>query len=71
MYDLKAAQVNVQCSLILEMFHEFEPDHNATETTKNICVKGKSAIDHSIVAIYFKKFRLSSNNLDHQVSLKP
>ena len=33
------------------MFYEFEPDHNASEITKNICcVKGEGAVHHSIVS---------------------
>ena len=36
--DLKAAQMNVQHSLIREhLFYEFELSHNAEEATKNIC----------------------------------
>ena len=39
MYDLKAAQMNVQCSLIWElMLYEFKLGNNGTEATKNICV---------------------------------
>ena len=50
MYDLKAAQGNVQCSLIKKLrervrehmmtmmiLYEFKLGHNAAETTKNIC----------------------------------
>ena len=34
-YDLKAAQMNVQCNLIRElMLYKFEIDHSTAETTK-------------------------------------
>ena len=51
MCDLKAIQMNVQCSLIQEfMLYEFKLDHNAAEATKNICdVKDKSVVDYSKV----------------------
>ena len=51
-WDLKAEQMNMQCSLIsvirLELIlYKFKLDHNSAEATKNICyVKGKSAVDH-------------------------
>ena len=47
--DLKATQMNIQYSLILElMFYNFKLGHNVTEVTKNIsCVKGESAVDQS------------------------
>ena len=40
--DLKAAQINMKHSLILELVHyEFELGHNTMEVTENICcVKG-------------------------------
>ena len=57
-YDLKTAQINVQCSLIQElMLYEFKKDNNLAEATKNICYrKGEGAIDLSIVTRLFKKF---------------
>ena len=40
MYDLKAAQRNMQYSLIRElMFKEFEQDHNAEEAPKKFIVR--------------------------------
>ena len=49
MWDLKAALMEVQCSLIQEnMLYKFELDHKATEATKNICyVKGEGTVDQS------------------------
>ena len=39
-YDLKAAQMNVQMSRILELiFYEFKQNHNAMEATKNTLYK--------------------------------
>ena len=68
MCDLKAAQMNVQHSLIRKlMLYEFEPGHNATEATKNICfAKGEGAVDHNTVTRWFKKFRSGCKNLDDQ-----
>ena len=38
--NLKAAQMNMQRSLIREfMLYEFEPGHNTAEATKNIFVR--------------------------------
>ena len=65
MYDLKAAQMNMQCSLIWELY-EFKVSHNATETTKNsCCVKCEVAIDHSTVTRWLKKFCSGCKKLDH------
>ena len=66
-YALKAAQINVQCSLILElMFYKFELGHNATEATKNIChVKGEGTVDQSTITRSFEKFS-SRKNFDDQ-----
>ena len=49
MCGLKAAQKNVQCSLIQELrFYVFKLGYNTTEATKNIgCTEG--SVDHSIV----------------------
>ena len=46
--DLKAVQVNIQCSLIWElMLYKFELNHNTAEATKNICcTTGEDAVDH-------------------------
>ena len=49
-YNLKAAQMNVQHSLILElMLYEFEFQQNAVEATKTICC----AVDLSTVTRWF------------------
>ena len=70
-FDLKAAQKNVQHSLIWEhMLYKFKLGHNAMEATKNIfCAKGESAVDCSTVTRSLKKFSGSCNNLDNQVRL--
>ena len=49
--DLKAAEMNVQHSLIRELiFYKFKLGSNAWQTAKNICcVKGKDTVDHSSV----------------------
>ena len=49
--DLKAAHMNIQCNLILElMLYKFEQRNNTTEATENICcVKGEGTVDHSTV----------------------
>ena len=46
--DLKAAQMNVQRSLIRKlMFYEFEPRLNTAKATQNIfCAKGKDSAGH-------------------------
>ena len=37
-YDLKAAQINMQCCLIHKLrLYEFKLGHNTMEATKNIC----------------------------------
>ena len=68
MCDLKATQMNMKHSLIQEfIFYEFELDHNATEAIKNTChAKDECAVDHSTVTRWFKKFYLSSKDLDDQ-----
>ena len=55
-YNLKAAQMNVKCSLMHKfMLYEFELGHNTAEPTKNIyCVKGDGTVDHSTVIRWFK-----------------
>ena len=53
---LKATQMNVQRSLIQELY-SFEQGHNTAEATKNICcVKKEDAADLSTVTRWFKKF---------------
>ena len=69
-WDLKAAQINVQRTLIRELvFYEFKLGHNATEVTKNICAKSGGLIDHSTVIRWFKKFLSGCKNLDDQTRL--
>ena len=69
--DLKAAEMDMECSLIWElMLHKFELGHKAAEATKNICcVKSEGAIDHSIVTRGFKKFHSGCKNLENQAEL--
>ena len=71
MYDLKAAHMNVQQSLIWElMLYKFELCHNAVEAAKNIhCTKGKGAVDYWTVNRWFKKFGLVCKNQDDQLWL--
>ena len=47
--DLKAAQMNMQYSLIQElMLYKFKLGHNAMEATKNICcMQDESSVHHS------------------------
>ena len=68
MYDLKAALMYVQQSLIQQlMLYKFELGRNAIEAAKNIsCVKGESAVDHSTVTGWFKKFHSGCKNLNKQ-----
>ena len=49
MCDLKATQMNVQCTLIQELiFYEFDLGYNAVKVTYKICcVKGEDAVDQS------------------------
>ena len=69
MCDLKAAQMNMQQSLIWElMLFKFELGHNAKEATKNICyAKGEGTADQSTVNREFKKFHSVCQILDDQV----
>ena len=69
MCDLKAAQINVQCSLNWEfMLYKFEQSHNAVEATKNVCcAKSESTVDHSKVIRWFKKFCSGCKNVDAQL----
>ena len=68
MYDLKAAQMNMQCSLIWElMLHKFELGHNASEAAKSFYwTKGERTVDNSTVTRWFKKFCLYYYNLRNQ-----
>ena len=58
MCDLKAAQINMQCSLIWElMLYEFKLCYDSAEATKNIsCTKGEGIVDHSTVTRWFINF---------------
>ena len=73
MCDLKAAQMNVRCSLIWELIlDEFKLGHNTTEAIKNICCsKGEGTFDHYKVTIWFKKFCLVCKNLNLARSGRP
>ena len=66
--DLKAVQMNVQCSLIQELILcKFELDYNAAETTKNIpCIKSEGTVDHSTATRWLKKFHFDCKNFDDQ-----
>ena len=51
------------------MPYNFELGHNAAEATKNICcAKGRSAVGHSTVTKWLKKFYSSCKNIDDQAS---
>ena len=69
-WDLKTAQMNMQCNLIQElMLYEFKLVYNITKTTKNICfAKGEGTADHSSVTWRIKKFHLSCNTLNNQAT---
>ena len=46
--DLKAAQTNMQWSLIWELrIYEFELGNNLMEANKEICCEGEGTVDHS------------------------
>ena len=63
MCNLKAAQMNVQRSLILEiMFYGFELSYGSDPKY----LKGEGAVDHRTVTRWFKKFRSRCKNLDNQ-----
>ena len=65
LFDLKAAQINVQCGEL--MLYKFKLGHNVTDATKNMdSVKGKGTFDHCIVTRWLKKFYLGCKCLDHQ-----
>ena len=62
-FDLKATPMNVQRSLIREFTpYVFELSHNAAKTTK----KRESAVYHSAIIKWFKKFSSSCKNFDEQ-----
>ena len=69
MCDLKATQMNEQCSLIWELtLYEFKLGINAMEETKIIyCVKGEGAVNYIIGSRCFEKFRLDCKKLNDQV----
>ena len=69
--NLKAAQMNVQHSLIRElMVYKFELSHKNVETIKNICcAKGEAEVDLSTVTRWFMKFYSGCKNLDDQARL--
>ena len=58
MPNFKAAQMNMQYSLIQELIlYEFELGHNSAETTKYICcAEAEHTVDQSTIARGFKKF---------------
>ena len=58
--------MNRQRNLTQElMLYEFDLDHNAAKTHKNICcAKDEGAIDYSIVTRCLKNFRSDYKNLD-------
>ena len=56
MCDLKATQMNMECSLIQElMYYKFKQGYNPTEASKNICVKGEGTVNHITVTRGLKK----------------
>ena len=60
-YDLKAKQMNVQCSLIWElMLYEFELGHHTVEA------RDEDEVDHSTVTRWFKKFCSGYKDLNNQ-----
>ena len=66
--DSKAAQVNVQHSLIGELLlYEFELGHYSEEGRKIICYgKDESAVDQSKVSRWLKKYCPACKNFPHQ-----
>ena len=67
-WNLKAAQINVQHCLLQEfMLYKSELSHNTTEATKNIYhTKGVVAVYHSTVFKWFKKFHFGYKNFGNQ-----
>ena len=66
--DLKAAQMNEQCSLIqILMLYKFKMGHNSAKATKSIYyAKDEGAFDHCIITKWFKKFHSGCKNLNDQ-----
>ena len=64
--DMKATQINVQCSLIWYfMLHGFKLGHNAAETIKNIyCAKGEDLF--YCRPRWCKEFCMGYKNVDDQ-----
>ena len=63
-YDLKGAQMNLQCSQIWELIF-YQLGHNATEATKNIyCANCECTVDHSKQRLM--KFCFGYKNLNDQ-----
>ena len=66
LYDLKAAQMNVQL-----MHYVFKLGLNAREANKNICcMKSEGAIGHIKVTRWFKKFCSGWKNFNDQAVLQ-
>ena len=65
-YDLKAAQMNMQhCPIQKFMLNESELNHSTMEASKNILrAKEEGAVDHSAVTRWLKKFCLGRKNID-------
>ena len=65
MCNLKAAYMNVQHSLILQlMLLEFKLSHNVEEAVKILCAKGEGIV--SLVIRWFKIFCSNCKNFDDQ-----
>ena len=68
MCDLKAAQVNVQHSLIREIMHyKLRFSRNTAKVTKSICcAKGEATVGHRTTTRWRKKFFFGRKNFDLQ-----
>ena len=67
--NLKAAEMNVQCSLIWELtLYQFKRSHNAAKVTKNIYAKGEGVVDYITVNRWLKKVYFGCKKLHKQVS---
>ena len=66
--DLKAAQMNMQSSLIQELLlYKFKLSYNTVKAIKNNCyTKGESTFDHNTRTRWFKKFCLGDKNFSDQ-----
>ena len=68
--------MNIQCILTGELLlYKFKLGYNAAQATKNICcVEGESAVNHSTVTRWLKKFHFGCmklfNQTQGQVGLK-